>query len=401
MNWLHCRRWLAGALSFQRPPRPAAQVFIFTPQLAADGSLQWQHYSRDGNGQWQCSQASQPREAAAVAVVPAEWVSLCSAELAAAQRRYANKVAPFLVEESLAEGLEQLHLVPQLCDHNRVRVAVISHLRMAALEQLFSSLGVAVEAVVVDADLLDSGAGSAADNQADRAVAATLGRRTLVKTARGEWWASTDSSHRNSQIALLPVAQRRPITLPQLAALACQPQGAINLLVGRYRLLQQRSRQRQTAATAAVIVALLFLLQASYYWALGALYQQRSEAISHHTVARFSELYPDQPLIDLQRQLSAKARQRHHAERGLSLLAALAALSSASESLPAEPATLSLLRRSALDGTVQIQLQLSTIDAAEQLAAALEQRGLAVTIDQIQQLDNDTSARFTLRRGPP
>lgn len=121
------------------------------PTASADGApVQWLGLDANGAavdsgscelaelGQY-CAEWSEPPRI--VALAPAQQVLLTTAEVPAGQQRYAKQALPFLIEEKLAEDIEDVHIaMGPVVREQAVPVAVVRHIEIIAwLDALYTA----------------------------------------------------------------------------------------------------------------------------------------------------------------------------------------------------------------------------------------------------------------------
>lgn len=383
-------------------PTKQGETWLFAPQSGRHDQLSWDIYS-DAGGSWRLCKESGSIGLEATAIIPTEWVSSFVVPIPQTQSRYINQLVPYLIEDQLTQPLDELHIVAVSQKEDSARAMVISRHYMQALADVFKQNGKQIKAIYVDADLLTSGKEQAHSETAQAScLAAHLSSgRALVKSSRGELLVVASVSQLPKNLYLEPINTISHINELELVRAAAQTTQAINLLAGQYKPAYLRERLQRYVQPAIYALVLIATLQIGYWLAVGSYYQQQIDKTTAELKAEFSQHFPTEPVIDLSRQLRAKQRRSfagHNPSQVLPILAVLGDFYAQTASR--EKFTLIALRSSSVSGTTQLEIQLADVAKAEQLAEQLQLNQYVVAIDQLQQLSQVSSVRYTLKRIP-
>lgn len=185
-------------------------------------TLDWALYDAKGNRQQGASDLSSsdfslplqmPEDYTTLVIVPAEDVLVTQVEVSAKQRRHLGKALPFLVEEVVAESIENMHLASGKASNNGlVEVLAASHLKMAAWLDCCRQIGL----------------------EPDWLVSET----SAMPVDRGQWAICLDCDHSLIKVAHGPALKTDNRNLENMLELllensAIAPSGTVNLMVTR------------------------------------------------------------------------------------------------------------------------------------------------------------------------
>ena len=88
-----------------------------------------------------------------VVLVPGTWAASLVVSVNEGQRKHLRQALPYLVEDSLATEIEQVHLANRVLEDNRVGVSILPHAIMQRLTQVLGSVSIDPFRVVVESQL--------------------------------------------------------------------------------------------------------------------------------------------------------------------------------------------------------------------------------------------------------
>ncbi|MFC6635657.1 type II secretion system protein GspL [Microbulbifer taiwanensis] len=263
-------------------------------------------------------------------LLPGTWVWSGVEAIPKAARRQSNAVG-YMVEERLAEDVEDLHFVCQPRSGDLCSVYAIALEKMDALHSQVQRLQWPLMAAIPDYQLLDLLGGDNAlwldGDQAHIWQGAGHGlslRRQylqplLASLADGE--GEEGDEEMQQQLQLLGAGEQDAMTVAELESLLgdrlqrveqpaeeallthCKPARLANLMTGEYQLADG-SDERDWWHRPAKIAAACFIAQLLLFAAAGGYFQWRASGTEAEAQALFSELFPqDRPRADIRRQI--------------------------------------------------------------------------------------------------
>ena len=343
----------------------------------------WLHLSAEGlaapSGQWPCSlwraagdsermllvEAAQRLTGQPVdLLLPMEMCSFLRSEPWPSTRRPDAQAIAFAIEEQLGEDLEGVHVCAGRRDRQgRYPVLVTHKARFRALLQLLAALGIQVNSVQVDANLLPGDSRAAVDWYDRRVVGGSL---HVALSSQGlkavepllaeplQWLDAADS------LMLIE------------AALWNSHGQSIDLLQGEFA----RTRRAWPWATLAVAATLLFMLDWGFKLARIQTLDGQAQQVYAQSLQRFQTLYPQQTrVVDLSAQLDAV--QGQGASPSASALARLVRLTE--QVIGGGDVDVQRIEFRAGDGW-KVQLTTASFNELEQLRERGQQSGMPLRI---------------------
>jgi len=276
-------------------------------------------------------QLSFPEGARALLLVPGSWVWSGLETIPKAARRQSNAVG-YMVEERLAEDVEDLHFVCQPRNGDLCSVYAVASAKMEALHSQLQRLQWPVAAVTPEyqlLDLLDGDIGLWLDGEQAHIWQKTgsgLSMRRqhlqpLLATLAGPEREEAGEEENVSRLQLLGATERDAMTAAELESLfgdrlqridgaaeealldRCKPARLANLMSGDYQLAEGEKEQNWWHRPAKIAVA-CFVAQLLLFTAAGGYYQWRASGAEAQAQALFAELFPqDRPGADIRRQV--------------------------------------------------------------------------------------------------
>ena len=419
--------------------KPQLVIQLPAASLQEDSRLHWavfsgQHMQACGEtalSQLQRMLAEQlPGGGDTLVLVPGELVLLTTARIPSRQRRQIKQALPYMVEELIADNIEEVHLaIPNgdADDSGKVPVAVVHHhLLIGWLDQLFHH-GVRPLALVPDslavpwrehghsfflagervlyrdglhsAQVLPRAQLPVLLQLLAKRPAAELGAAPSYRVYAGND-AGSDPAAQAAEIGRQLGVEVDVTTFAEPAAevLATtamrQRDELLNLLQGGYRVQQvrERSERWQRVAAVAGIGLLAYALVAG---AGGLFFSWRAGQLEQQSFALYRELFPqERRVISPRKQMLAHLRASGAAAAGspLPLLAKTAAGMQSAAGVQLDELRYSQQRRD-----LQLQLRAPSLEALDQLKRQLDGNGLGVEINSASEQGAQTLGRLNVR----
>lgn len=388
--------------------------------LTADTTLDWCLLDDSGNcveqGQTVLAElAAQMPSAELHAIVPADPVLLTSADIPSRQIRQVRQALPFMIEEQLAEDIDDVHLaIPlPLPAEGEIPVAVIRHQLMVSWLDVLISHGLRVMSMVPETLLLPfKPATVTLLLERDRALLRHGDFAGLALNLQSsDLLAALVQQVRSEQIppALVEVISCEPSLPADLEQIIASVQASedslqhtryhetplqvllsqwsavptINLLQGGYDVKRQQRDNTKSWRRAGLLAAAATVCYFSVTLGSGLFWQWRADAIEQDSVQLYKQIFPNQqrvisPRRQLESQLGSMTATGN--SRFLPLLADIAPAFGADYQL-------NQLRYDPAREGVQMEIQTGSIDQLDQLKQALDQLGLIVAINSAAEQD--------------
>ncbi|SDZ80247.1 type II secretion system protein GspL [Microbulbifer marinus] len=308
---LHC--WSDG--SWQRVALDDDFVQAFNPDCAAADSPEG------------AMRLSFPEGARVLLLLPGNWVWSGLESIPKAARRQANAIG-YMVEERLAEDVEDLHFVCQPRTGDLCSVYAIALEKMDALISQVQRLNWPLVAAIPEYQLLDLLHGDIAlwldGDQAHIWQQAGYGlsvRRQHLQPLLATLSAGDDDAAGAQKLELLGAGEEDAMTVAELQSLFAddlqciegtaeevllveyKPGRLANLLSGDYQLADG-SEERDWWRKPLKVAAACFVAQLLLFGAAGGYFQWRASSAEEQARTLFSELFPqDRPGADIRRQI--------------------------------------------------------------------------------------------------
>lgn len=205
-------------------------------------------------------------------LVPSSAITLTSVELPEKGQRQAMQALPFILEESLAENVDELHFVPGPRDGGSLSIAVVSHQQMQDWLSWLTKAGLSVKSLVPDCLALPL-------NDCQWA-AIKFNQEYLIRTGKGSGVSLTSDWLDIVLPKLLPLGQETSVTVAGYSELALvgvdvKPQvlelpmlvlargilsAPLNLLSGIYSPKREYGKHLFLWRNAGIIIALSLVL---------------------------------------------------------------------------------------------------------------------------------------------
>ncbi len=247
-------------------------------------------------------------------LVPSDVVRLMQVELPEKGQRQALKALPFLLEESLAQNVDELHFVPGAREGDTLHVAVVAHEQMQQWQTWLADAGLKARKLVPDClalplagcqwalvqvgnqYLLRTGVGSGV------AVGKDWLALLLPQLLDGTEQAPTVACYTEFQDERLD-CQLQPLDLPMLVLAKGHLQSPVNLLTGAYQPRKEYNAQWQPWKKVAMVAAVALVL-ALVNKGLGIYqYHQQAEQLQAESEAIYRQVAGATRIVNLRSQL--------------------------------------------------------------------------------------------------
>ena len=205
-------------------------------------------------------------------LVPSSAITLTNVELPEKGQRQAIQALPFMLEENLAENVDDLHFVTGPRDGELLSVAVVAHEQMQTWLSWLSEAGLKVKRIVPDCLALPL--------EQCQWAAIKFNQEYLLRTGVGAGVSLSESWLNMALPKLLPTQTDSPVTVAAYSELSLvgaevQPQelelpmlvlakgilsAPINLLTGAYLPKRDYGKHVQIWRNAAIVIAIALLL---------------------------------------------------------------------------------------------------------------------------------------------
>lgn len=285
-----------------------------------------------------------------VILLGAEFFRIATVNVPRARAHRMSRLVAFTMEESIAEDIEQQHIVFQRVDNSTtVRCVAISREHMDSMRSWLHSLkvdrlilmpdGLAVltegerqlwvtseeRVLYVDAGAIFATRRSTLPGLLSQLAAPVDGELsepaavTLIASATGaeEEVQSTEAELQRHGIGF---NRREDAHLLDRAAVSIGDHEALNLVQGAYKPPLQLSRQQKLATRIAAVLAVVWLLHIGSEITLGAIYTHRTTSLQARTGQVVAGYVKVDPHLDLLRQLKGLVRVSHVNTSGTSFV---------------------------------------------------------------------------------
>ncbi|UTW44241.1 hypothetical protein KFE80_07460 [bacterium SCSIO 12696] len=316
----------------------------------------------------------------AILILPGEHIHCSTITL---PNRGALKALPFLLEEQLAEPVENVHIA-----HSHIKNGVIHTLAInkrcldGYLEQL-DAQGIKPAAAYADYQLLPIPTGSTL-NQCQQGSRTLLrfsdGKGTVLQSDQLELIAARlPSSGEGSQNLYRDSAEPLSAT-----ALTADNQNALNLLQGVYRP-ENSSSQRQWQKIAISSLAASFLLMLAYFLTAGWHFHKEADSFQERAEDLFLKTIPTTSNTEnIKRRMEGYLKNQTGTSSNNGFLTLLAQCAPALK----KPHQIRHIRFDQQQGTLQLEVQSSSNETINKLRKELEQQSL--TAEVLSSTANDT-----------
>ncbi len=357
----------------------------------------------------------------AVLILPGSWVWSGLEVVPRAARRQSSALG-YMVEDQLAEDVEDLHFVCEPVAGDLCSLMAASNDKLAALKQQIERLGWPVVAAIPEYHLLAAGAGSAIWLERDKAhfwqaegrgltvnrpLAGVIAESLFAEEGESE---TTGAGDTGVKLRLCgDVNELELATFQQLGEVAVaegapeeawlQAQGASipgNLLTGEYQI-SLKTDAGPWWKTPAIAVAACFVLQLLFFVGAGTFYRIQADRADDAARTLFSEIFPgDSPGADLRRQVTGYLNQA--AGGGGEFASQLQQLSAVWSTANAGDLKLQSLRFDGNRGELVLQLRAANLGQLDDVVGKLNDGSqFRAELLAANELENGVSGRIRLR----
>ena len=209
-------------------------------------------------------------------LVPSSAMVLTQVSLPEKGQRQALKALPYMLEETIAQDVEQMHFVTGVKEGNTISVAVVAHEQIQSWLSWLKDAGLVVKRLLPDCLALP--------RMECEWAALTIGNELLIRTANGlghsipaDWQQTVlprllpvqDAEDEQDKITIANYGELelegaelhpQPIELPMLTLAKGALQTPINLLIGPYRPKREYSKNLLLWKNAAMVIGAALLL---------------------------------------------------------------------------------------------------------------------------------------------
>ncbi len=365
--------------------------------------LQWDSSEQKVIDQGQLADSSQLHQLTGLAIklpchalVPNQAVLTTEAQLPN-NSRAARDAIPYQLEEQLCQEIEQLHFATgRAVEPGRYPVAVVDRLMMDRWQQWLLEAGLPVQSLLADAQTIRS--------TTEQPTVVELQQQLLISPADGNNF-SIPSNGSEHWIQLAEQQLGCALQLPSnpetgLADLAryFQPEQAINLLQGGYKLKDPVKQLLQAWKLPAILLALVIALQLiSLIWQNQQL-QQHKQQLNQQIGALFDTTLPNTRKVNPKSQLQHELNQLSQRNQDSTFLHIL------QQTLPAfsqnNAIKIQTIGYQADQQSLSLELESPNHDSLERFTATLGKAGLKARTDRSRQQGDRVLGQLTIGNQP-
>ncbi|MGI9284643.1 MAG: type II secretion system protein GspL [Pseudomonadales bacterium] len=349
-----------------------------------------------------------------IILVSGERVLTTEIDVAPHHARHIKKALPFMVEEQLAEDIDDVHLaLPPNAGVGKNHISVVSHQELIHwLELLYS---VDLEPYMIAPEFLflpnpesdlrilfdqdraliqyDQYAGTVVEQDnldvylqlygqsVDKSEALQFSLMASDEDERGKEALTnfSESLKENEPDAVINTQIYRESVFSVLAVMAIKSMDqALNLLQGGYRVRTESQQTFMKWRPVAAVVALFVVCELALFVGSGMWFQSKASDVKADSVSLYRKLFPSErrvvnPKLQFQSHLN-ESQSTGFSKQFLGLLEIVAS------DLPAKDMRLQNLRFDAYDGGLMLQVDAKTIDQLENYKSALVESGVQVEL---------------------
>jgi general secretion pathway protein L len=364
------------------PSLPEESVYLWFGKNEADSKTDWQIVSIESLS----DEITKSSPGQTTVIIPGEWIFSCQIGLPNAA---SLKALPYLVEESLASPIEDIHLVHSKPINKQVTTYAIDSQKLRKLLELLATQHIQPTAVYADFLLLAKNDQSVifGDLEHRRLLVQPNGTGSCIKVSEFDAYAN-----------VLNIKDRieTPLTIKSLMANALTTK-AINFLQGDFKPVYKSTDERWRTFAVASFAALI-ILTVGYWLTAGWYFQDRAEELHVQAEQQYRELFPDTKNVrNIRRQLEGYLKNQGGFQSNESGFIAL--LSQASAQLTGEQNKIQHIRYDKTNNTLQLELQSANIQSVNKLQSDLQASGLNAEVKSASSNDAGVLARLTISAG--
>ncbi len=360
-----------------------------------------------------------------IGLVPAQAVFSSVVTIPAKQQKYLNQALPFVVEEQLAQDIEDVHIVTARSGKkDRIPVVVIEHAVMVRVMSCFSCFGFPIQAVFPDAALLPLAGNTQYTNTVliDRSFVSFRNSDHFIKVRKhtislylerlfsdGEF-VDKDQSHSSTEHSIKVYlqseqAEHETITIAGIEQIAKDvsvetyslgtieflaesffhaPFAKFSLCQGPYRVRQNKNSLWQKWRGVAAVLFVWLVMQVALNIGKGVYYSQQAADLKSQSLALYQSVFPNDQRVtaeNVSRFLKSKLIQSGKSEQNGGFLAYLSlAGQEFSRAIRKNEMKLKSLNYNAQRDQLSVELQVRSLEQLDALKTAISNRGLVVEI---------------------
>lgn len=363
-----------------------------------------------------------------IILVSGERVLTTEIDVAPHHARHIKKALPFMVEEQLAEDIDDVHLaLPPNAGVGKNHVSVVSHQELIHwLELLYS---VDLEPYMIAPEFMflpnpesnlrilfdqeraliqyDQYAGTVVEldnldiylqlygQSADKTDTLKFSLMASDEDERGKEALTnfSESLKENEPAAEINTQLYRESVFSVLAVMAIKSMDrALNLLQGGYKVRTESQRTFMKWRPVAAVVALFVVCELALFVGSGLWFQSRASDVKADSISLYRKLFPSErrvvnPKLQFQSHLN-ESQSMDFSKQFLGLLQIV------SSELPAKDMRLRNLSFDAYGGRLMLEVDAKTIDQLESYKSALVESGVQVDLLQAEKEDHGVSGRL-------
>ena len=363
-----------------------------------------------------------------IILVSGERVLTTEIDVAPNHARHIKKALPFMVEEQLAEDIDDVHLaLPPNAGVGKNHISVVSHQELIHWLELLYSVDlepymIAPEFMFLpnpESDLrilfdreraliqYDQYAGTVVEldnldiylqlycQSVDKTDTLKFSLMASDEDERGKEALTNFSASlkENEPAAAINTQLYRESVFSVLAVMAIKSMGqALNLLQGGYRVRTESQQTFMKWRPVAAVVALFVVCQLALFVGSGLWYQSRASDVKADSISLYRKLFPSE-----RRVVNPKLQFQSHMNESQSMDFSkqfLGLLQIVSSDLPAKDMRLRNLRFDASAGRLMLEVDAKTIDQLESYKSSLVESGVQVELLQAEKQDHGVSGRL-------
>lgn len=353
-------------------------------------------------------------------VIPGEQITTKIVQVPKGSKRHINQAIPYLLEEDLADPVEDLHFALSKPNaEGQLLCAIISKQLLDNYLEKLAAFDIHPSSLIPDYWLLPNSDSTEYRKYHQRHLIRLANNTGMVLPANtpeellnqalalpetiSETSSGTDSetdSATNSVITEtlndpqgLPSTQDRE--LPALDQLLYFDQEPINLLQGMYaaKTTQTNSISFKYTAIAASVCIALFM---AYFVAMGWYFGQQAEQLEEEAKAAYREWFPNESrILNIRRQMTAHIKNSGHQQQDELFFSLTNAVSQAVNA-ESEKATIRHIRYDRNDATLQLELQARSMGYGHNLQDHIQKNGYAAEVLSANSNDEGVITRLKL-----
>lgn len=332
-----------------------------------------------------------------VGVLSAALVATHICKVPPKQKRYLYKTLPFMLEEGTALEIETQHIASQI-QGDHVRAIMIYQHSMESIIQQVAHLGLNLQALYADADLIPIPANSTVDQ------VLRFNEICLIKTAAG-LLAHIDNINQLPDLTdgkiQTPNCSRQNYCATAIAGQVESEQPAINLLQGQFAPQSTMNQRTGRLKKLLVAISLITIIQLLYWGITGSYFDHQAEQLNTQSAQTYLSYFPnDKTIVDIQRQAQGHINRASVINNDdISFIALVAYLG---EGIQQIPDAKSLLVKSIIwqrrKAEFVVEIDADNISALEELESKLKQTNqIVVDLNQVNQRNNNSGQGVTGR----